>query len=103
MPSVFEPTILILASAGGRLIGSLGYILAVWGRRTGPRNEEMAGRSRGTDSQDLATILDPFRIIFDDLGPNLLKSHQNPSAQALLGVEEHPETSRQIPKHEDFD
>ena len=28
----------------------------------------MAGRSLGVDSQDLATILDPFRIIFVDLG-----------------------------------
>ena len=34
------------------------------GRGTGPRGEEMAGRSQGTDSQDLATILDPFRAIF---------------------------------------
>ena len=30
----------------------------------------MAGGSRGTDSQDLATILDPLRAIFDDLGPD---------------------------------
>ena len=30
----------------------------------------MAGGSRGTDSHDMATILDPFRAIFVDLGPN---------------------------------
>ena len=54
----------------GRLIGSLGYIWAVLGRGTGPRGEEMAGGFTGTDSQDLATILDPFRLIFDDLGPD---------------------------------
>ena len=40
------------------------------GRETGPRGEKMAGRSRWTDSQDLATILDPFRGIFVDLGPD---------------------------------
>ena len=63
-----------LTSSGrrGRLIGSLAYILAVLGRGTGPRGEKMAGRSRGTDSQDLVTILDPFRVIFDDLGPDRL-------------------------------
>ena len=56
----------------GRLIGSLGYILAVLGRGTGPRGEKMAGGSPGVDSQDLATILDPFRAIFADLGPDRL-------------------------------
>ena len=56
----------------GRLIGSLGYILAVLGRGTGPRGEKMAGGSQGTDSHDLATILDPFRAIFADLGPDRL-------------------------------
>ena len=30
----------------------------------------MAAACPGVDSQDLATILDPFRAIFDDLGPN---------------------------------
>ena len=30
----------------------------------------MVGRSLGTDSQDLATILDSFRVIFVDLGPD---------------------------------
>ena len=30
----------------------------------------MAGRFTGTDSQDLAPILDPFRVIFVDLGPD---------------------------------
>ena len=42
----------------------------VLGRGTGPRGEKMVGRSRGTDSQDLATILDPFRVIFVDLRPD---------------------------------
>ena len=58
----------------GRLIGSLGYILAVLGRGTGPRGKKMAGRSPGTDSQDLATILDPFRAIFAALGPDRLSA-----------------------------
>ena len=44
------------------------------GPGTGPRGEEMAGRSLGTDSQDLATILDPFRAIFVDLGPDRLSA-----------------------------
>ena len=34
----------------------------------------MAGGSRGTDSQDLATILDLFRAIFVDLGPDRLSA-----------------------------
>ena len=55
----------------GRLIGSLGYILAVLGGGTAPRGEKMVGGSRGTDSQDLGTILDPFRVIFLDLGPGV--------------------------------
>ena len=63
-----------IAAAEGRLIGSLAYILAVLGRGTSPRGEEMAGRSPGVDSQDLATILDPFRGIFADLGPELLSA-----------------------------
>ena len=61
-----------IAAATRRLIGSLGYILEVLGRGTGPRGEKMAGGSRGTDSQDLATILDPFLAIFADLGPDRL-------------------------------
>ena len=56
----------------GRLIGSLGYILADLGRGTGPRGEKMAAACPGVDSQDLATILDPFRAIFADLGPDRL-------------------------------
>ena len=56
----------------GRLIGSLGYILADLGRGTGPRGEEMAAACPGIDSQDLATILAPLRAIFDDLGPDRL-------------------------------
>ena len=63
-----------IAAAGGRLIGSLGYILAVLGRGTDPKREEMAGRFTGTDSQDLATILDPFRAIFVGLGPDRLSA-----------------------------
>ena len=58
----------------GRLIGSLGYILEVLGRRTGPRGEKMAGGSPGVDSQDLATILDPFGAIFVNLGPDRLSA-----------------------------
>ena len=61
-------------AAGGRLIGSLGYILVVLGRGTDPRGEIMAGRFTETDSQDLATILDPFRAIFDDLEPDRLSA-----------------------------
>ena len=48
---------------------------AVWtrfGRGTGPRGEKMAATCLGTDSQVLATILDPFRAIFVDLGPDRL-------------------------------
>ena len=56
----------------GRLIGSLGYILAVLGRGTGPRVEKIVGGSQGTDSHDLATILDPFRAIWADFGPDRL-------------------------------
>ena len=50
--------------------GLLGLFWEVLGRGTGPRGEEMAGGFTGTDSQDLATILEPFRFIFDDLGPD---------------------------------
>ena len=53
-------------------MGSLGYILAVLGRGTGPKRQKIAGRSPGVDSQDLATILDPFRAIFVDSGPDRL-------------------------------
>ena len=41
-------------------------------RGTGPRGEKMAGACLGVDSQDLASILDPFRAIFVDLGPDRL-------------------------------
>ena len=50
---------------------------AVWtrfGRGTNPRGEEMAAACLGTDSQVLATILDPFRAIFVDLGPDRLSA-----------------------------
>ena len=63
-----------VAAAGGRLIGSLGYILPVLGRGTGPRGEKMAAACQGVDSQVLATILDPFRTIFADLGPDRLSA-----------------------------
>ena len=53
------------------LIESLGYILADVGRGTGPKGEKIAGRFTGTDSHDLGTTLDPFRIIFGDLGPDV--------------------------------
>ena len=43
--------------------GRIWPLAAPSGPGTGPRGEEMAGRSSGTDSQDLATILDPFRVI----------------------------------------
>ena len=63
-----------IAAAGGRLIGSLDYILVVLSRGTGPRGEKMAGRSSGTDSQEPATILDPLRVIFADVGPDRLSA-----------------------------
>ena len=59
-------------AAGGRLIGSLGYIFADLGRGTAPKGEKIAAACPGVDSQDLATILDPFRVILDDLGPDRL-------------------------------
>ena len=46
----------------------------IFGRGTGPRGEKMAVACWGTDSQDLATILDPFRVIFADLGPDRLSA-----------------------------
>ena len=55
-----------------RLIGSLCYILVDLGRGTVPRSEKMAGGCPGVDSQDLATILDPFWAIFTDLEPDHL-------------------------------
>ena len=39
------------------------------GRGTGPSGEKIAAACPGLDSQDLATILDPLRTIFVDLGP----------------------------------
>ena len=68
--------IVSLTSSGrrGRLIGSLGYILAVLGRGTAPKGEKMAAACLGVDSQDLATILDPFQAIFVDLGPDRLSA-----------------------------
>ena len=48
------------------------HILAVLGCGTGPRGEKMATACLRVDSQALATILDPFRTIFADLGPDPL-------------------------------
>ena len=48
--------------------------MEVLGRGTGPRGEKMAAACPGVDSQDLATILDPFRAIFVDLGPDRLSA-----------------------------
>ena len=59
-----------IAAAGGRLIGSFPYILGVLDCGSGPKGEKMAAACRGVDSQDLATILDPFGAIFVDLGPD---------------------------------
>ena len=41
-------------------------------KENGPGGLEMAVACPGFDSQDLATILDPFRAIFADLGPDHL-------------------------------
>ena len=55
---------------------AVGPILVIFwrvlGRGTGPRGLEMAAACLGFDSQVLATILDPFRAIFVDLGPDRL-------------------------------
>ena len=75
--SMFAPYGKVRPSSSGRgrwLIGSLGYILAILGRGTGPRGEKMAAACLATDSQDLATILEPFRGIFADLGPDPLSA-----------------------------
>ena len=44
--------------------------MAVLGRGMGPIGEKMVAACQGLDSQDLATMLDPFRTIFADLGPD---------------------------------
>ena len=49
----------------GRFGGFLGH-------GTGPKRREMAVGFIWVDSQDLATILDPFRTIFGNLGPDPL-------------------------------
>ena len=51
-----------------------GHFWGVLGRGTGPKGEKMAAACPGVDSQDLATILDPFRAIFADLGPDRLSA-----------------------------
>ena len=64
-------------AAGGPPRPQTGYFLilvADLGRRTGPRGLEMAAACQGVDSQDLATILEPFRAIFVDLGPDRLSA-----------------------------
>ena len=40
------------------------------GHGSGPTGEKMVAACRGVDSQVLATILDPFGVIFVDLGPD---------------------------------
>ena len=52
----------------------LGGLRVPFVARSGPRGEKMAAACRGVDSQVLATILDPFRIIFADLGPDRLSA-----------------------------
>ena len=52
----------------GQLIESFLHILGAWGRGSGPRGEKMAAACRGVDSQVLATIMDPFRSMFVDVG-----------------------------------
>ncbi len=44
----------------------------ILGCGTGPRGEKMPMACPGVDSQVLATILDPFRAIFADLGTDRL-------------------------------
>ena len=44
------------------------------GRRSGPRGLEMAAACLRVDSQDLVTILDPFRSISIDLEPDRLSA-----------------------------
>ena len=56
----------------GRLIGSFAYFLPDLGRGTGLRGEKMVGGCSGATSQVLATILDPSRAIFIDLGADCL-------------------------------
>ena len=56
----------------GKLGANSGRIGVDLGRGTGPRGEEMAAACPGVDSQVLATILDSFRPIFADLGPDRL-------------------------------
>ena len=58
----------------GRLIGSLGYILLDFAGR-GPRGKKMATACPGIDSHVLATILNQFQTIFDDLGPDRLSEN----------------------------
>ena len=57
-----------------RLGANLGRLGVDLGRRTSPRGEKMAAACPGVDSRDLATILDPFREIFVDLGPDRLSA-----------------------------
>ena len=58
----------VAAAGAGRPIGNLGYIFAVLSRGSGPNGAKMARRFIGAGSHDLATILDLFEGIFDDLG-----------------------------------
>ena len=62
--------ILHLWDDGSHPTGVLGRLGVDLGRGTGPRGEKMDAACPGVDSQDLATILDPFRTIFADLRPD---------------------------------
>ena len=52
-----------------KVSGNSGWVL---GRGTGPKRFGTTEGFIWVDSQDLATILDPFRAIFADLGPDRL-------------------------------
>ena len=66
----------VLVRAGAARLHAPGHvqIRKTIGRGAGPRGLEMAAAFTGPDSQDLATILDPFRNIFADLGPDRLSA-----------------------------
>ena len=65
---------MITSGRRGAVDWEFGLYFGGLGRGTGPKGEKMAAASPGVDSQDLATILDPFRAIFADLGPDRLSA-----------------------------
>ena len=65
------------------MIGSLAYILADLSRGTSPKGEKMAAACRRVDSQDPATILDPFRTIFANLGPRQISAVETGQMSAV--------------------